>query len=105
MGREINVGAEDRLEFRDTGDANQTALAILKTAFEQLLTQTGGQAAMLDSEVEIATEAGYKGTVDQAGSILKVEGGLIVEPSPSGGLTVRRPDFPADSIGGSSAHG
>ena len=60
---------------------------------------------MLDSVVEIATEAGYKGTSDQAARILKVEGGFIVEPGPSGRLTVRRPDFPADSTGGNPAHG
>ena len=42
---------------------------------------------MLDSVVEIATEGGYKGTVDQAASILKVEGGFIVES-----LTARRPN-------------
>jgi hypothetical protein len=61
-------------------------------------------AVMLDSVVEIATEAGYKGTVDQAASILKVEGGFIFEPGPSGRLTIRRPDFPGFHRG-NSAHG
>ena len=60
---------------------------------------------MLDGVVEIATEAGYQGTVDQAASILKVEGGFIVEPGPSGRLIVLRPDYPAGSAGGNSAHG
>jgi hypothetical protein len=55
---------------------------------------------MLDGVVEIATEAGYQGTVDQAASILKVEGGFIVEPGPSGRLTIRRQDFPAGSTWG-----
>ena len=78
---------------------------MLKAAFEQRLSQVGGAAVMLDSVVEIAAEAGYQGTVDQAASILKVEGGFIVEPGPSGRLTVRRPDFPPGSTGGNSAHG
>jgi hypothetical protein len=78
---------------------------MLKAAFEQRLGQVGGAAMMLDRVVEIAAEVGYKGTMDQAASILKLEGRFIVEPAPSGRLTVRRPDFPADSIGGNSAHG
>jgi hypothetical protein len=77
----------------------------LNTAFAQRLGQVGGVAVMLDSVVEIAIGAGYKGTADQAASILKVEGGFIVEPGPSGRLTVRLPDFPADSTGGNPAHG
>jgi len=60
---------------------------------------------MLDSVVEIATENGYKGTVDQAARILKVEGGFLVEPGPSERLTVRRPDSAPGSTGGNSAHG
>ena len=63
---------------------------MLKAAFEQRLGQVGGMAVMFDSVVEIAAEAGYQGTVDQVASILKVEGGFIVEPGPSGRLTVRR---------------
>ena len=51
-------------------------------------------AVMLDSVVEIAIEAGYKGTADQAASILKVEGGFIVEPDPNGRLSVRLTGFP-----------
>ena len=78
---------------------------MLKAAFEQRLGQVGGVAVMLDSVVEIAIEAGYKGTADQAASILKVEGGFIVAPDPNGRLSVRRPDFPADTIGENSAHG
>jgi len=105
MGRKLNVSAENRLKLREAADMCQTALTILEAAFETHLAQVGGMAVMLDSVVEIATQAGYKGTVDQAASILKVEGGFIVEPGPSGRLTVRRPDFPADSIGGNSAHG
>lgn len=89
-GREINVEAGNRLDLRDAADANQSALAILKAAFEQRLAQVSRQAVTLDSVVEIATAAGYKGTVDQAGSILKVEGGFIVEPGPNGRLIVRR---------------
>jgi len=65
----------------------------------------GGKAIFFDAVVEIAAETGYKGTVDQAASILKVEGGFLVEPGPSGRLTVRRPDFPAGFTGGNSAHG
>jgi len=105
MGREINLEAANRLNLRDAVALSHSYFLMLKAAFEQRLGQVGGVIVMLDSVVEIATEAGYKGTLDQAASILKVEGGLIVEPSPSGRPTVRRPDFSADSIGGNSAHG
>jgi hypothetical protein len=105
MGREINLEAGNRLSLRDAVALSQSYFLMLKATFEQRIAQAGGPAAMLDSVVEIATEAGYKGTVDQAGSILKVEGGFIVESGPSGRLTIRRPDFPADSTGGNSAHG
>jgi hypothetical protein len=90
MGREINVGAEDRLELRDAADVNQTALAILQAAFEERQGQEDGEAVMLDAVVEIAAEVGYSGSVDQAGNILKVGGRFVVKPSPSGRLTVRR---------------
>ena len=105
MGREINLEAGNRLNLRDAVALSHSYFLMLKAAFEQRLNQVGGAAVMLDSVVEIAAEAGYQGTVDQAASILKVEGGFIVEPGPSGRLTVRRPDFPADSAGGNSAHG
>ena len=60
---------------------------------------------MLDSVVEIATDAGYQGTAgSRLASILKVEGGFIVEPSPSGRLMVRR-RFPGGSVGGNFPHG
>ncbi len=75
MGREINVGTEDRLDLRDAADANQAALAILAAAFEeQRQGQVGGEVLMLDAVAEIARKHGYGGSVDQAGSILKVEG-------------------------------
>ena len=105
MGREINLEAANRLNLRDAVALSHSYFLMLKAAFEQRLGQVGGEAVMLDSVVEIATEAGYKGTLDQAASILKVEGGFIVEPGPSGRLTVRRSDFPADSTGGNPAHG
>jgi len=105
MGREINLEAGNRLNLRDAVALSHSYFLMLKAAFEQRLGQVGGMAVMLDSVVEIATEAGYKGTLDQAASILKVEGGLIVEPGPSGRLTVRRPDSPPDSIGGNPTHG
>ena len=105
MGREINLEAGNRLNLRDAVALSHSYFLMLKAAFEQRLSQVGGAAVMLDSVVEIATEAGYKGTVDQAASILKVEGGFIVEPGPSGRLTIRRPDFPAGFTGENSAHG
>ena len=105
MGREINLEAGNRLNLRDAAAISHSHFILLKAAFEQRLSQIGGVAVMLDSVVEVATEAGYQGSVDQAASILKVEGGFIVEPGPSGRLTVRRPDFPADSTGGNPAHG
>ena len=104
-GREINVDAGSRLNLRAAVALSHSYFLMLKAAFEQRLSQVGGVAVMIDSVVEIATEAGYKGTLDQAASILKVEGGCLVEPSPSGRMTVRRPDFPAEFTGGNSAHG
>jgi hypothetical protein len=105
MGREINVEASSRLNLRDAVALSHSHFLTLKTAFEQRMSQVGGVVVMLDNVVEIAAEAGYQGTVDQAARILKVEGGLVVELGPSGRLTVRRPDSPADSAGGNSAHG
>ena len=105
MGREINLEAGNRLNLRDAVALSHSYFLMLKAAFEQRLGQVGGMAVMLDSVVEIATEHGYKGTVDQAVRILKVEGGFIAEPGPSGRLTVRRPDFSPGSAGGNSAHG
>ena len=105
MGREINLEAGNRLNLRDALALSHSYLLMLKVAFQQRLSQVGGAAVMLNSVVEIATEAGYKGTVDQAASILKVEGGFIVESGPNGRLTVRRPDFPPGSAGGNSAQG
>ena len=105
MGREINLEAGTRLNLRDAVALSHSYFLLLKAAFEQRLGQVGGMAVMLDSVVEIATEAGYKGTVDRAASILKVEGGFIVEPGPNERLTIRRADFPVDVIGENSAHG
>jgi hypothetical protein len=105
MGREINLEAGNRLNLRDAVTLSHSYFLMLKAAFEQRLGQVGGMAVMLDSVVEIAAEAGYKGTMDQAASILKVESGFIVAPGPSGRLTIRRPDSPADTIGENSAHG
>ena len=105
MGREINLEGGNRLNLRDAVALSHSHFLMLKAAFEQRLSQVDGVAVMLDSVVEIATEGGYKGTMDQAASILKVEGGFIVEPGPGGRLTVRRPDVPASFTGGNSAHG
>jgi hypothetical protein len=105
MGREINLEAGSRLNLRDAMALSHSYFLMLKAAFEQRLSQVGGVAVMLDSVVETAAEAGYRGTVDQAVGILKVEGGFVVEPGPSRRLTVRRPDFPAGSACGNSADG
>jgi hypothetical protein len=48
--------------------------------------------------VEIAAEAGYKGSVNQADDILRREGSLIIEAGPSGQMTVRRPDSSAPRV-------
>lgn len=93
-GREINVEAASRLDLYDAADANQSALAILTAAFDWQSALVGGQAVTLDSIVEIAAVAGYRGTVDQAGDILRREGGFIVDPGPDGRLVVRRADSP-----------
>ena len=69
------------------GAGNHSYFLMLKAAFEQRLGQVGGEAVMLDSVVEIATETGYKGTADRAARIMQQEGGFIVES-----LTARRPD-------------
>ena len=69
MGREINVSAESRLNLRDAIALDHAYATILKAAFEQRLGQVGGTVAMLDSVVEIAHDAGYKGTLDQAAMI------------------------------------
>jgi len=105
MGREINLEAGNRLSLRDAVALSHSHFLMLKAAFEQRLSQVGGPAVMSDSMVESAAEAGYKGTVDQAGSILKIDGGFLVESGPGGRLIVRRPDFPLGSAGGNSAHG
>ena len=105
MGREINLEAGTRLSLRDAVALSHSYFLILKAAFEQRLGQVGGEAVMLDSVVEIATEAGYKGTADQAARIMQQEGGFLVESCPGGRLSVRRPDFPAGFSGGNSAHG
>jgi len=105
MGREINLEVGNRLNLRDAVALSRSHFLMLKAAFEQRRSQVGGAAVMLDSIVEIAAEAGYQGTVDQAASILKVEGGFLVEPGPTGRLIVRRPDSPASSTGGNSVRG
>jgi len=95
MGREINVEAGNRLSITDAAEMIVSGhWAILIDAFERRQQQVGGEAVMLDAVVEIAIEAGYRGTVGQAGSILRREGRFIVEPGPSGRLIVRRADFP-----------
>ena len=90
MGREIDLESSNSLSLRDAVALSHSYFLMLKVAFKQRLSQVGGVSVMFDSVVEIATEAGYKGTVDQAASILKVEGGFIVELGPSGRLSVRR---------------
>ncbi len=105
MGREINLEAGNRLNLREAVALSHSCFLLLKAAFEHRLNQVGGAAVMLDSMVEIAAEAGYQGTVDQAASVLKVEGGFVVELGPSGRLTVRRPDLPPGSAGGNCAYG
>jgi len=91
MGREINLEAGNRLNLRDAVALSHAGYRILEAAFERSgrLGQAGGSAVGLDVLVEIAAEAGYRGTADQAGDILHREGGFIVEPGPSGRLTVR----------------
>jgi hypothetical protein len=95
VGREINVEAGNRLSTLDAAAVIVDGYrAILIDAFERRQQRAGGEAVMLDSVMEIVTEAGYRGTVEQAGSILRREGRFIVEPGPSGRLTVRRADSP-----------
>lgn len=81
MGREINVETGNRLSTLEAAvvivDGHR---AILIDAFERRQQQVGGEAVMLDAVVEIVIEAGYRGTVERAGSILRREGGFIVEP-------------------------
>jgi len=92
MGREINVEAGNRLNLQDAAALGHADYRIPAAAFERCerLAQVGGSAILLDAVAEIAAEAGYRGTVDQAGGILRREGRFIVEPGPSGRLDVRR---------------
>ena len=62
--------------------------------FEQRLGQAGAAAVMLDSVVEIAAEAGYKGAGDQAARLSELAGDFVVEPGPSGVPTVRSSPAP-----------
>ncbi len=48
-GREIRVEASNRLNLRDTANANQAAVAILRGAFETCLSRFGGAIVMLDN--------------------------------------------------------
>jgi hypothetical protein len=73
MGREINVNASDTLHLQDAAD-HAAALPMLIAAFDQRLSQVGGHAAILNAVVEIATKAGYKGTVEDAARLLKASG-------------------------------
>jgi hypothetical protein len=59
------------------------------------LAKVGGSTVALDAAAEIAAEAGYRGTVAQAGDILRREGSFVVQPGPSGRLVVRQADSPA----------
>jgi hypothetical protein len=88
MGREINVGACDRLDLRDTADANQAALRMLETAFAERLAAVGVGGVTIDSVLEIARAHGYSGTVEEAARILRVAG-FIIEAGPSGRTVVR----------------
>lgn len=95
MGREINVEAGNRLSTLDAAAMIVDGYrAILIDAFERRQQRAGGEAVMLDSVMEIATGVGYRGTVEQAGSILRQIGGFIIEPGPSRRLTVRRAGIP-----------
>ena len=95
MGREINVEAGNRLSTLGAAAVIVDGYrAILIDAFERRQQQVGGEAVMLDAVVEIAAEVGYRGTVERADSILRREGRFIVEPGPSGRLTVRRAGIP-----------
>lgn len=96
MGREINLDAGNRLNLRDAAALSNADYRILEAAFERCerLAQADGSAVLFDAVVETAAEAGYRGTLDQAGGILRREGRFIVEPGPSGRLTVRRADSP-----------
>lgn len=96
MGREINVEAGNRLNLRDAAALSDAHFRILAAAYERCerLAQVGGSAIALDAVVEIAVEAGYRGTLDQAGDILRREGGFTVKPGPDGRPTVRRAGSP-----------
>jgi hypothetical protein len=95
MGREINVEAGSRLSTLEVAAMIGNGYrAIPIDAFERPRQQIGGEAVLLDAVAEIAIEAGYRGTVERADSILRREGGFIVEPGPSGRLVVRRADAP-----------
>jgi len=96
LGRKINLEAGNRLNLQDDVALSHSDYRVLVDAFERCerLAQGIGTAVALDAVVETAAEAGYRGTVDRAGDILRREGRFVVEPGPDGRLTVRRADSP-----------
>jgi len=58
MGHEINLEAGNRMNVRDAVALSHSHFLTLQAAFEPCLSQVGSAAMMLDSVVEIATEAG-----------------------------------------------
>jgi hypothetical protein len=95
MGREINLEAGNWLNL-DAVALSRANYRILAAAFDrcQCLAQADGSAVLFDAVVETTAEAGYRGTVDQAGDMLRREGGFTVKPGPDGRLTVRRAGSP-----------
>ena len=91
MGREIDVRAENRLRLQDAGRVTPKTLTLLLDAFTERQRQVGGRALILDAVVEIARARGYRGTVNEAASLLQAAG-CRVETGPSGRLTVWRPE-------------
>lgn len=75
------------MNLQDALALSHACYRILEAAFErcECLAQVGGEAVMLNAVVEIATEAGYPGTVEQAGSILRREGRLSSSLARAGG--------------------
>ncbi len=92
MRREINAEAGNRLSLQDAVALSDADYRILEAAFEQCerLAQASGKAVPFDAVVQIAAEASFRGTAEQAADILRREGGFNIEPGPSGRLTVRR---------------
>lgn len=107
MGHAINLEADNRLNVQDVAALKQRRLSRPSGQLRRMRPPCPNARPRRGSRRRGRDRRPVRlprGTVDQAGDILLREGRFIVEPGPDGRLTVRRPNFPAGSTGGNSAH-